>query len=250
MGNRFEREYEVNYFDVDVKLKCKIESIMEFFMDVGSKQSELLGVGLDYMEERKLAWVFCKYDIKVMRYPGYGEKIKVSTKAKSFKRFYASRVYQILDESGEKIIEATAVFLLIDTEKRRAVRIPDEQIKFYGVSDDELNNINVSKLEKLKEEMYLKEFKVRYSDIDSNNHVNNVKYVEWALEAIPIEILYKYDLTELNIMYEKECSYGEEIKSICEVIEENEGYTILHKIQNTDGKELTSLISKWKRQNQ
>ena len=93
--------------------------------------------------------------------------------------------------------------------------------------------------------MYSKEFKVRYSDIDSNAHVNNVKYIGWALESVPVEILYNNNLVELSVVFEKECSYGDEIKSICEVKENDEEYIILHKIENNEGKELTTLISKW-----
>ncbi|MBC5628635.1 acyl-[acyl-carrier-protein] thioesterase [Clostridium sp. NSJ-6] len=245
MGKRFEREYEVHYYDVDVKLQCKIESIINYFTDIGTKQSEKIGVGIEYMSERNLAWVFCKYDIKINRYPKYGEKIRVATNALGFKRFYASRLYEIFDEEGNKIVEAIGVFLLIDINKRRAVRIPLEQYEFYGVSEDEECNINVSKPEKLKEEMHSKEFKVRYSDIDSNTHVNNVKYIEWALESVPVEILYNNNLVELSVVFEKECSYGDEIKSICEVKENDEEYIILHKIENNEGKELTTLISKW-----
>ena len=103
----------------------------------------------------------------------------------------------------------------------------------------------IKKLEKLKEEMYSKRFNVRYGDIDSNNHVNNVNYTKWATEAIPVEILYKCELKELSVVFEKECSYGEEIKSICEVKESENEYIILHKIENSEGKELTTLISKW-----
>ena len=245
MGKRLEREYEVHYYDVDVKLQCKMESILNYFTDIGTKHSENLGIGLNYMTERHLSWVFCKYDIKVNRYPRYGEKIKVSTTATGFKKFYASRSYEIHDYNGEKLVEASGIFLLIDINKRRAVRIPLEQYEAYGVSTDFDGNISVTKLEKLKEEMYLKRFNVRYGDIDSNNHVNNVNYTKWALEAIPVEILYKCELKELSVVFEKECSYGEEIKSICEVKESENEYIILHKIENSEGKELTTLISKW-----
>lgn len=248
MGKRFEKEYEVHYHNVDAKLQCKIESIVNYFTDVGTKQSEELGVGIEYLTERNLAWVFCKYDIHINRYPKYGEKIKVATNALGFKKFYASRLYEIFDEYGEKIVEAIGIFLLIDINKRRAIRIPLEQYEFYGIDEKAECDISISKLEKLNEKMYSKEFKVRYSDIDSNKHVNNAKYVEWALEAIPIEILYNNNLVDLSVIFEKECSYGDEIETICEIKDNEKQYIILHKIQNKEGKELATLISKWNKE--
>ena len=71
------------------------------------------------------------------------------------------------------------------------------------------------------------------------------KCIEWALESIPVEILYKNNLVELSVVFEKECSYGDEIKSICEIKENDDQYIILHNIENAEGKELTTLISKW-----
>ena len=84
MGIITEKEYEVHYYEANYKLDCKISSIINYFCDIGGKQSEELGVGINYLTEKRLAWVFYKYDIKVNRYPKYGEKIKVITMAKSF----------------------------------------------------------------------------------------------------------------------------------------------------------------------
>lgn len=246
MGKRFEKEYEVHYYEVNARLECNITAIINFFGDIGTWQSDELGVGIDYLTQRSLAWVFYKYDIDVKRYPKYGEKLRVITEPTAFKKFYASRSYEIYDHKNELIVEGSAIFLLIDTNRRRAVRIPEEQFDFYGVDVEKNNDIVIEKLEKLKEEMNSKEFVVRYSDIDSNMHVNNSKYLEWSIEAVPLEIIKNYKMNKISIVFEKECSYGSEIKASCEIREEEDStLTILHKIEDKEGKNLTSLISKW-----
>lgn len=245
MGLIAEKEYEVHYYETNYRLECKMSSIINYFCDIGTKQSEELGVGIDYLMEKRLAWVFYKYDIKVHRYPKYGEKIIVKTFAKSFKKFYASRGYEIYDESNNKIVEGEGIFLLINIDRRRAIRIPEDQYITYGIDIDNCPDIKVTKLEKLDKEMYKNNFKVRYGDIDSNMHVNNVRYVEWALESLPLDIVLNYELKDLSVIFEKECRYGVEILSSCEVREDKEGLTILHKIEDFEGKELTVLTSKW-----
>ena len=67
MGIKTEKEYEVHYYEVNYKLECKISSIINYFCDIGTFQSESLGVGIDYLTERRLAWVFYRYDIKVLK---------------------------------------------------------------------------------------------------------------------------------------------------------------------------------------
>lgn len=248
MGIVKEREYEVHYYETNCRLECKMSSIINYFCDIGTKQSEELGVGIDYLTERRLAYVFYRYDIKVNRYPKYGEKIKVMTMAKSFKKFYASRTYEIYDENNEKIVEGEGIFLLIDIDRRRALRIPEDQYIAYGVDIENCPDIKINKLEKLTNEVDRSNFKVRYGDIDSNMHVNNVKYVEWAVESLPLDIVLNYELKELSVVFEKECRYGAEIIASYEIKEneEKDGLVILHKITDDEGKELSVLTSKWK----
>ena len=139
MGVRTEKEYEVHYYEVNYRLDCKMSSIINYFCDIGAIQSNDLGVGIDYLTERRLAWVFYKYDIKVKRYPKFGEKIRVVTSASSFKKFYASRLYEIYDENNERIVEGEGILLLINIDKRRAIRIPEDQYEAYNVLETVLN---------------------------------------------------------------------------------------------------------------
>ena len=245
MGIKTEKEYEVHYYEVNYKLECKISSIINYFCDIGTVQSESLGVGIDYLTERRLAWVFYRYDINVKRYPKFGEKVKVVTEAKSFKKFYASRAYEIYDENNKKIVDGEGIFLLINIDKRRAIRIPDDQYVAYGVDLNEKSDIKIEKLEKLQESTNKEFFKVRYGDIDSNMHVNNVKYVEWAVESLPLEIILNYELKDLSVVFEKECKYGAEIIASYELREDNDELIILHKIENHEGTELSILKSRW-----
>ena len=247
MGKIYEKEYEINYYDTTYRLECKISSILNYFSDIGARQSEELGVGFEYLDERNFAWVFYKYNINFKRYPRYGEKIRVTTEASGFKKFYASRIYKIYDTNGEVIIEGEGIFLLMDTVRRRAVRIPTEQYAIYGVDSDSENHIEIDKIEKLKDTMYSENFKVRYSDIDSNRHVNNVKYVEWAIESIPVETEINYEINNIEVVFQKECSYGATVKSSAQVIENGDNLKILHRIEDNNGVELTAMISNWRK---
>lgn len=47
------------------------------------------------------------------------------------------------------------------------------------------------------------EFIARYSDIDTNRHVNNVKYADWSIEIVPLDIVMSYCLKRMKITYKK-----------------------------------------------
>lgn len=248
MVNTFTKKYEIHYYEVDYKLRCKLSSIIDFICDVGTHQSESVGGGIEYCTNNNCAWVFYKYDIKMYRYPRFGENISLSTTPVGFKKFYGLRKYIIRDDKNEIIGEALALFFLINIEKRRPMRIQKEQYDFYGVDGDVDYDISMDKLERVEEEQYSKQFDIRYSDIDSNKHVNNVKYVEWAMEAIPIEVINDYQLTRIKVTFEKETTYGERISSSATVKQVNENsLKSYHKISNSDGIELTLLEADWVR---
>ncbi|MDZ5017151.1 acyl-[acyl-carrier-protein] thioesterase, partial [Clostridium perfringens] len=126
------KEYELHYYDVDSNLKCSITTILNILSDIGTKQSEELGSGMAGLLKSNMTWVFYNYNVKVNRYPMYGEKLLVKTEPVGFKKFYAIRKYEIKDESGNLVVEANAIFLLINLEKRRTMRIPSEQYEVYG----------------------------------------------------------------------------------------------------------------------
>ena len=247
MGKKYEKDYEINYYQVDPKLNCSIESIIGMLGDMGSAQSDALGIGVNYCAEKNKTWVFYQYDIKINRYPKCYDKIKIITDPSGFKKFYASRDYSIIDtKTEESLVEASAIFFYIDLEKRRATRIPNEEYILYGIDETTNKDIKVERLEKLKEAQYKKNFKVRYSDIDSNRHVNNTNYIEWAIEALPIEFVVTNNLNRLQVTFEKECTYGDDIVTLAEIRENQDGsIQSFHSIETPEGKVLSTLIFYW-----
>ena len=75
-------------------------------------------------------------------------------------------------------------------------------------------------------------------DIDSNHHVNNLSYLDFAYETLPIEY-FKKEFSQVEIMYKKECTLGETIKCLYTKISDKE-YVIT--IKSEDLKELLCII--------
>lgn len=248
MGKTYSKEYELHYYDVDSNLRGSMSTIINILSDIGTKQSEALGSGMESLMQNNMTWVFYNYHVKIFRHPMYGEKLSVTTEPAGFKKFYALRNYEIKDSSGNIVVSANAIFLLINLEKRKMMRIPNEQYEIYGVSEDMKEEFKIPRLEKLENCKYERSFRVRYSDIDSNKHVNNTKYLDWAIETLPEEIVNNYALAEVMVTFEKECKYGEEVKVLTDVREEEgDELVTIHRVETKDGKELTKLIGRWRK---
>ena len=239
------KEYEIHFYEIDYKRKALITRIVDFLGDIAITQSEEIGMGLEYLSRKKLGWVIYKWDITMIRYPLLNEKITVRTWPSSFRKFYAYRQFDILDESGEVIGSANSVWFLIDTLRRKPKSISNEIYAAYRISDETKECVDFGKLKPPLIVDDERNFNVRYSDIDTNKHVNNVKYIAWCLETMPLHIVLKYTLHNIKVIYEKETTYGEMIKASTEVIQEDNNIICLHKIEDKEGKRLTLIKTTW-----
>lgn len=240
----FEKEYEVNYFNVDLNGRLKLTSIADFLCDVGTHQSDSLDLGIEKMMDMNMAWIFYKYDIEVIRYPILGEKIKVSTQAIGIKRFNAYRVYEVRDSEGNIVIKGKGIFMLLDLQKRRAMRIPPMMSDLFQC-DNSNDVFDIDSLSKNIECDKSSQFKVRYSDIDTNGHVNNTIYMEWSLETVPREIIQTYTMNRIKVNFLKEVTYGHIINSESKILESGDITRIYHKITDEEGKILATCETIW-----
>lgn len=243
-GNAYEKEYQIHYYEIDYRRKALITSIVDYLGDAATSQAEELGIGMDYLMENRFGWVLYKWDIDMYSYPHYNEKITIRTWAHSFRKFYAYRRYEFINSNGEIIGKADSIWFLINMDRRRPVRINEHLCSTFGVveEDSPIDIENITAPSKIDSE---KLFDVRYSDIDTNGHVNNTKYIAWAIETVPKNIVLNYTLNNLKVTYEKETTYGEAARIFTEVIVEGDKYICHHKIIDNEDKELTLLKTTW-----
>jgi acyl-ACP thioesterase len=104
--------------------------------------------------------------------------------------------------------------VFVNTETKRPLKIPEEMYNHYGISDDDMKIF--SKLDNVPDAGRIDEtrnFEVYFKDIDTNHHVNNTLYVEWAIETFPHDIKKNYRIRNLKVNYLKETNLGDKITS-------------------------------------
>jgi len=241
-----EKEYFIHYYDTDKRLRLSIISLMKFFEDLALLQSEDREIGLDYYEKNNLGWLLHQFEIRIKEYPKFKDKIVLRTIPLSFLRFYAHRIFEVYNDNDDIIISADTIWLFVDTKTRKPKTVNEDMYRGYCVTpgkNEFQKLINPQPPEKIEFE---KEFRIRFSDIDTNNHVNNVSYVSWALEALPIEILQKNEIELIRILFKKELQYGMMIKSQAEVKTEEEKIISLHSILDQLGNCACNVEIHWK----
>ena len=243
----FSKEYEIHYYEVDFRKKMKITSLIDFLGDIATDQSERIGVGMDFLLSNGLGWVLYKWDIKIHSYPVYGDKITIKTMPYGFRRFYAYRIFEVFNENGQLIAEASSIWFLINIEKKKPVRIESDMYEAYGIDEACKDMIEIEEILKPETVQEEKVFNVRYSDIDTNKHVNNSRYASWALEVIPVDTVLNYSLNRIKITYQKETKYGEVVRSKVQISNVENKLICNHSIEDQEGNVLALLESCWEK---
>lgn len=243
-----EKQYDIHYYEIDFNKELMITSVMNFFQDIFVHTSEISGKGMDYLANINLTWIVYRWEINMYKYPTFNQKITVKMTPTAYRKSYMNIEFEIFNVNGEKIADALSLWILIDTDKNIPCRNTLENAyEIYGLSSKDTNIITMKKIN-LPERIDNKEvFKVGYGDIDTNGHVNNVKYLYWLLESISEDIIKKYKLCKIEISYKKDVKYNERITSSSETIIEKTLIRCLHKITDEQNGILAIAETVWKK---
>ena len=208
------KDYKVHYYHSDVHLNASITSLLRIMEDIAITQSEERGVGIDYYHEKKVAWMLTRWKINFNKLPRFTDTVKLVTTPKAFRGFYANREYEFFDQSNENIIKANTLWVFVNTESRRPLKIPVEMYSHYGISDEDMKSFTkLDEVPAISRTDNSRDFEVYFKDIDTNQHVNNTLYVEWAIETMPVEIKMSHRMSSLIVNYMKETNLGDKIIS-------------------------------------
>lgn len=241
---KYERNYFVHYYESDLKKRAHITSLMSYFEDIAVLQSEEASVGLDYYTKNQVAWVLYKWDIEILNYPRFKDTIKVVTCPLAFAKFYAFRSFDVYSMHEEHMVKGASMWFFVDMNTRRPAKIPQEVYDSYQITTADTRSLEIEDPRPPAEAAYSTTFRVRQSDIDTNGHVNNIKYIEWALEAIPQDIFTGYMLKRIKVVYRKETNYGRVIESSASGEKEGDKMIFRHRISE-GGADLCFIETEW-----
>ena len=244
--NFFEKEYLIHYYETGRRQELRITSLMNYFEEVALLQSEERKVGLDYYQKNQVVWMLHKWDITIHRNPVFGQQILVRTLPVAMTGFMGYRRFWVFDQGGETLVSATSAWIFVNTRNKRPIRVTEDMKIAYRNEDSPEDKLEMADIPSLQKTDFAREFFVRQADIDINEHVNNVRYVDWALEAIPPELKQENRLENIQIVFKKETTYGHKIHSQVEIKDKEPGKYTVHRIIDDHEREVCSLMITWK----
>ena len=202
--------YNVRSYEVDTNLDALFTSISNYIQDIAGRHAEMLGFGFDDMMRRKQYWVLSRLKINMKTYPKWKDKVIIETWPSGIDRLFANRNFRIFDGNEKLIGDAISCWLIISQENRRP-----QNPEWVGEQVPALNSLSqVKSLEKIpsvEDRSDPSFYSIKYSDLDQNKHVNNVKYIKYILDSYPEDFCANNRIITFEINFLSESSLGDQI---------------------------------------
>ncbi len=191
----------IRYSECDTDCFLTIESLIDYFQDCSTFQTQEGPATMEVLAKDGLAWVLNSWQVVVKRLPELGERVVTGTIPYELKGFIGLRNFFMKTEEGEDLAVANSVWSLINLEKGTPSRVTEEMTKTYPVEERLDMDYAPRKLTLPKDAEVFDAAvkKVGMHHLDTNHHVNNGQYIRMALQACS-QIAEKEKIDELSSM--------------------------------------------------
>lgn len=234
----FIRDFRVGLSMLGKNTNISNKGFLSILQDVAEMHSASIGCGVTDIYNTNYSWALLNWKVKIITRPKYGDTITIRTWSRYSTKLFSYRDFEILNSDGEIIAIATSKWVLIDMRIGKIAKLEKEFIDKYEPEDKSV--FNIVELDRLSEpESYSStvNFEIRKSDIDINNHVNNLFYMDMALEGFPgdtnefnscdeFEVYYKH---QIRVDDKVTLHYSNENGEHCIAIKSNDG-EVLHSV--------------------
>jgi len=195
---------------VDFQRRIKLSSLVDLILTASGYNADENGFGLRQLKNLNGTWVLSRLALEMDYFPKQYEKITVETWVQEVHTANTIRNYRLFNEKGEVIGNSTSVWVMINIETRR----PMDLRLLKGIEEfataEESGIERPFKLNTVESEV-IDCFQVKYSDIDINQHVNTVHYLDWMVNTFTLDEHRSHNIHRIDMNFMNEVVYGNEI---------------------------------------
>ena len=201
---------------VDFTLRMTVPALANEVLNTAGVDAQRKGFGIDKLNKENRSWVLSRMAIEIDDRPEQYTSYEIVTWVNEYNRMLSTRNFTLHDAAGREFGRAVTQWCIIDLAVRKAIDLNT----VIGPCTDTLVDAP-SPTEKPRKVMgitpqHVMEHRVVYSDIDFNQHTNSMKYIQWMLDALPLEKLTGCRMKRLDVNFVHETRYGQQLVVCCE----------------------------------
>ena len=200
----------VYFNDVDLENRLTMKGALRLMQEASNCHSDQVGYGLNQIPQTGYSWVLHQQRCHMYQRPGWGTKLTVRTWSRGAEGLMCLRDFEMRDEQDQLVAVATTAWLLVDAKTQRMLRVPEGMMEEYGTVEEQVFAEPLKRLKVPADAPKTWEYTILRRDMDINRHVNNLCYVDFAMESLPPQVE-AADFNDMTVMYKRAAFLGDTI---------------------------------------
>lgn len=239
----YDGKFRIRAYEVDRRKRITVRALIQLMQEAAMQHVIELGLSVWDIGKQGISWVIMRMDVEFIRLPMLGETIHIRTHGAGSDRLFSYRDYRVWDAEQRVLAQASSSWLLMDTAKRKLVRIPREILTYKTPPPEDCLERPARKIGNFSQASRTMYFRVGWHHLDFNEHLNNIFYIQWILEVLGENILNHKHLKKLKILYKNEARLHDEL--VAELEELGNGQYMHRLLRQSNGLELLLAKTTW-----
>lgn len=245
-NNKCYNDYEITSYETDAFYEARLNYYFGLVQEVAGKHAAEKGLSIMKLQEQGLTWVISRTRMNIEHYGKWLDKVNVVTWAQKCQLFHCPRKVVATDENGNPVFTAKTMWAIINMGNGRPIRPENMMENVIGLPpEDEREDERLPKMplfeDMVKSEVLTYKPQIQYLDTDYNHHVNNISYINWINEALPVSFRDKFKMSFIDCRYLKQTFRNDNLLVSLGSEEENallsEAPKLYFKIERINGEE-------------
>lgn len=208
MEKKVHESISIQSYETDLEGRLKPFFLQNHIQEVAYKGSALCGVSYDTLREHNLSWVLNRIHVQISELPLWGDEVLLDTWSRSKVGPLWHRNFRMFGQDGRTLMLATSAWTVLDLGSRSIFR---GDLPFDSVMHVEEDTLPYCSRIAVPKDLAMESAGCHsplFSEFDTNGHVNNCYYTEWAMDSLPFEYLSNHILKDLEVNYYREVHPG------------------------------------------
>ncbi len=205
-------------YETDCFSEARLAFFFRIVQEAAGNHAYRKGCSISALQKEGMTWVITRTQIEVSHYTKWPEQIEVETWAQAPIRLHFPRVIRACDATGKPVFRAKTYWAVLNLETGRPIR-PEGMVERIGTPPlaDLEHHENLELQRRLTYEesksITLVSYKpsIAYLDTDRNHHVNNISYINWALDSLPSSFRDRCKVKTIDVSWIRQTFSGDDL---------------------------------------
>ncbi len=206
--NVYESDFTTYTYNTDAHYHARLEFYFQILQEAAGHHAALKGCSIPKLNEESKTWVVTRTRMNIHRYTPWPERLSLETWAQPGYKLHFPRGTRIKDETGKPILEAISWWAVLDIQHNFRPCRPQEITDRIGSPAvggdyffDPALGRRISYDDAQAGDICSCKPQIKYLDTDYNHHVNNISYIGWMLDSLPVGFRDDYKVAEIDVSW-------------------------------------------------